>query len=112
MKAARPIQKRAKIKPVSDKQRKLNTQYREAKKSSLKKKYGSVPSDGEKVPCEIQSPKCTGWCESTHHSKGRGKYIADQDTFIHGCLACHNYIEHDAEGIPWAKEKGFVKLRV
>lgn len=90
----------------------MNAEYREAKKRSLEKKFGSVPADGEKVPCEIQSPKCTGWSESTHHSKGRGTRIADEDTLFHGCMACHNYVEHNAEGIAWAKENGFVKLRV
>jgi hypothetical protein len=93
------------IKPISDKQQKINVVYSLARKEFLSRKNNQC--------CEAKiTQECTG-CRSEyltiHHSKGRHKYMLDTTTWKVLCLSCHTYIEtHPDE----ARTLGFTETRI
>lgn len=52
---------------------------------------------------------CTGTTDDPHHSKGRGKYLLDIDTWIPCCRSCHTWIHDNTSE---AKEKGLIFSRL
>lgn len=69
-------------------------------------------SGGEHPLCEIglAETNCHGHRRATtiHHTKGRGKYLNDESTFIAPCWPCHSYVEKHRE---WATENGYLASR-
>jgi hypothetical protein len=79
------------IKPVSDKRRKLNEEYSKVRKEYL----------AEHPRCEICGQQAT----DIHHKKRRGKHLLAKDTFMACCRPCHNRIESNPG---WARENGYL----
>jgi hypothetical protein len=82
-----PKQSKA-LKPVSDKRKPLDQLY-----SKLRKEFLELP---ENFSCRAKLPGCmrtTGQDLTIHHTKGRGKYYLQTDTWIPLCLACHHWVE-------------------
>jgi hypothetical protein len=85
--AAKPRQR---IKPVSDKQVKLNMAYKMLRRIFLK------TNDS----CLAHLPGCQnthGEELTVHHSKGRGQYLLDISTWIPLCMSCHQWVEEHPE---------------
>lgn len=88
-------------------------------KTNLDELPGRTPRDKLlKLPveanprCEVglEVTKCGGRKPATtvHHTKGRGAYLNDQETFIGVCWPCHSYIEKHRK---WARENGYIVSR-
>jgi hypothetical protein len=76
------------LKPVSDKRKPLDQLY-----FKLRKEFLELP---ENFSCRAKLPGCmhaTGQDLTIHHTKGRGKYYLQTDTWIPLCLACHHWVE-------------------
>lgn len=94
--------KRSRIKPVSDKRRKVNADRRELIKDIIK----------ERGPlCEAQIPiVCTGLASDAHEvltraRAGSDKWLLTPENILLLCRQCHTFItENDA----WSKENGFL----
>jgi hypothetical protein len=87
LKIAKP---KVRIKPVSDKQQKLNMAYSMLRKLFLK------TNDS----CQGRLPGCQnthGEHLTVHHSKGRGRYLLDTTTWIPLCMSCHEFVERNPE---------------
>lgn len=87
------------IKKVSKKMAKNNSEYSELRKLFLSKK----------PMCEAKIHNCTLKSTDIHHKKGRGEYYLDTTTWLSVCRSCHDWIEDNPED---AKELGFSENRL
>jgi hypothetical protein len=95
---------KVKLKKVSKKQQRLNTEY-----SVLRLEFLAKP---ENQHCHAQLETClhtTGIELTIHHSKGRGKYLLDVSTWVPLCLMCHRWVEEHPDD---ARLLNFTKTRV
>jgi hypothetical protein len=92
---------RQRIKPVSDKQSKLNAGY-----AKLRKVFFSDPKN---LSCKAQLHGCTYDATDVHHKKGRGIYLIDISTWLAVCRSCHHWIEENPEE---AKNLGLSESRL
>lgn len=79
---------RTPIKPKSDKQSVLDVLYSKMRKEFLLKPENST--------CKAKLPGCLnvyGQDLTIHHTKGRGKYYLQSETWIPLCLTCHQWVE-------------------
>ena len=94
--------KRSRLKPVSEKRKRVNIERKEMLKDILK----------ERGPlCEAQIPMtCTGLASDAHEvltraRAGSDKWLLTPENVILLCRGCHSFItDNDA----WAKENGFL----
>ena len=96
---AKKEKKRYKIQPYSKKRRETNKIYNEEARA-YKKGHAK---------CETASPVCTGKTQGVHHTRGRGKYLLDKETWEAACNACNDYVEAHPQ---WAIENGHKKSRL
>ena len=92
LKAKSGFKKRGgRIKPVSDRRKKINEEYSKVRKSYLL----AHPR------CEVcGAPAC-----DIHHKKRRGANLCAEHTFMACCRPCHHRIETNPA---WAREKGYL----
>jgi hypothetical protein len=92
-KPLKPFQTSRVIPVVSDKRKPLDQLY-----SKLRKEFLNLPHNST---CRAKLPGCMNSTQqelTVHHTKGRGKYYLDTNTWIPLCLSCHNWVEeHPAE---------------
>ena len=87
------------LKGKSEKQSVLDTLY-----SKLRKEYLT-----KKPYCYAKLQGCSSIATDIHHTKGRGAYYLQADTWIGLCRSCHQWIElHPKE----AKDMGFSDTRL
>lgn len=93
-----PTGKRKAIRPVSDKRKAQNAQYLLQRKAFLERR----PS------CEIE--RCGKPATECHHSAGKeGEWLLREEFWFPACRQCHDFVETNRS---WAKEKGYLKLRL
>lgn len=84
---------------------------RSEKRIELDKKYSIARTEHleENPNCKVQHEECSFEATDIHHSKGRGKYYIDKNTFVSVCRSCHTWIEtHPYQ----AKQLGFSQSRL
>lgn len=87
-----------KIKPVSTKKAKLDTEY-----SKLRDKFLE-----DNPVCQGNFEGCTIRSTDVHHSMGRLKYYLDVETYVALCRNCHTHVETHPEE---AKQMNLSKSR-
>ena len=101
-KPKKPIAKKPqpKIKRVSDKRRKQESEYG-------KKRIAYLTAH---QVCEVRHAGCMYEATDIHHKAGRvGDLLTDERYFLAVCRKCHNHVE---EHPAWAKEKGYSLSRL
>ncbi len=77
-----------KVKKVSTKRRKQNSEYTQVRHDFL---Y-------QHEFCKARLPICTQWATEIHHMKGRiEELITDTQFFLPVCRSCHDWIENHPE---------------
>lgn len=92
------MRKRKAIKPVSDKRKAQNAQYLRQRKAFL-----------ERRPyCEIEG--CGKPATDVHHGAGKeGEWLLREEFWWPACRCCHEKCEQNRA---WAKERGYLTLRL
>lgn len=114
--------KRTRIKPISDKRKRLQGEYSKAKKEYFQELRQKQQEQGLKPPehapwCEVCIRE--GWtlraANDVHHTKRRGKNLTDKETFLAVSRMAHNRIEFgewdNGEfkfGPRWSRERGYL----
>jgi len=99
MDAGKPLKPRAKIKPKSAKQSKLDIIYSQLRKIFLT----------DHPVCQANLAGCTHEATDVHHKKGRGKWYLVIKTWMPLCRSCHKWIEeHPIE----ATELGYRESKI
>lgn len=92
------------LKLSSDKKKPLDQLY-----SKLRKEFLDQPHN---ATCRAKLPGCLntmGQNLTVHHTKGRGRYYLDIETWIPLCMSCHQWVEeHPAQ----AKELNLSQTRL
>lgn len=97
---SQPTAPRAKPNKVSAKRKEQNVEYF--------KLVEQFKKDNPECKAKVNE-YCTGTTDDPHHSKGRGKYLLDIDTWIPCCRSCHTWIHDNTSE---AKEKGLIFSRL
>ena len=91
--------KKTKIKPLSDKRKVLQKEYRAKVKAMMK----------ENDRCGIKAPGCSGKASGLHHlCKRSAKNLLEDSNLIRSCSSCNLWVE---ENDKQARDLGFVKSK-
>ena len=91
--------KKTKIKPLSDKRKVLQKEYRAKVKAMMK----------ENDRCAIKAPGCTIKAQGLHHIvKRTAKNLLEDSNLLRSCNSCNTAIENNDA---WARKNGFVKSK-